>query len=880
MKHKTVQAQLQEVFNKSGNDIAIQCGSRKKTYAEFHRETDYMANRLLEKGIEKETFVGLLIEDRVDFITAMIAVLKAGCVFVPLEPAFPDKRLEEMIKSVDISLTISDRVNLNRFSAAACAETPHSRLEKVEFIRAADLSAPAGETPAEDSPFYREPQVEYSEDDRVYVYYTSGTSGKPKAVLGKNKGLIHFILWEIDTFAVDGNSRFSQLITPGFDPFLRDIFVPLCAGGRICIPEDKSIIIDAPKLIDWVDKSGIYLIHCVPAQFRILSSAKLTADIFKSLKYILLAGEKINPPDLAEWYGIFDERIQLVNMYGPTETTLAKVFYLIKKADVNRERIPIGKPIRGARVVIFDKDMHVCDQLVSGEIYIRTPYRSFGYCNDPELNHEKFIPNPINEDPLDILYKTGDLGRFLPGGNVDILGRTDRQVKIRGMRIELEEVESALVRLPRVKEAVVVKREISNNNEVLCAYITAQEDAPAGNPGQTLSAEVKKHLPSQLPPYMIPARFVELDKLPRKPNAKVDYDGLPDPFKEEAEYIAPRGDVEKKLVEVWCDILGIEKVGRTNSFPEVGGNSLNIMTLVSRLRREFDIKVSLADIFGNQTIEEQAELIRYFRETGEFELLLGQLECVVRLNLIKSDRNIFIIHPRDPLVLLYRELAGALQGDFNVFGIQSKGLLNKAKLPDTMQEMLDDYVSQIKRIQPQGPYYIAGYCVGCIIAYETARCLEDLDDEVERLIMIDSPAFLSKAVIRIIRTVERLAPQQEGRYKSLKEKMARPLESFAAESKVSHSYSAQWMERRKDAVSENNNEIIRKYNPVRIIDSPVLVIKAEHSEHENFALKRWKKMTAGRVESVESPGDHSTIIRGDNALKLAGIIAGLKKINN
>lgn len=274
--------------------------------------------------------------------------------------------------------------------------------------------------------------MENHPEDPIYIYFTSGSTGQPKAVLGMNKSLVHFINWEIETLGIDHPWRVSQLTSPSFDASLRDFFVPLCSGGTVCIPQNRELILNSASLINWIESSKIDLIHCTPSLFRLFNVKSLTKEQFPNLKYVLLAGERIHPPELENWFITFGERIQLVNFYGPTETTMVKTFYFIKKADTKAPSISIGKPMKGSRVIILDERMNPCPEGMAGEIYIRTPYRTKGYYNDPELTGEKFLVNPFNNDPEDLIYKTEDQGRFLPDGNLEFLGRIDRQVKIRG----------------------------------------------------------------------------------------------------------------------------------------------------------------------------------------------------------------------------------------------------------------------------------------------------------------------------------------------------------------------------------------------------------------------------------------------------------------
>jgi amino acid adenylation domain-containing protein len=604
MNDKVLQKTLYESLSQFKDNIAIEYGNQVMTYEEVDRRSDYIANWILHKGIPRETFIGVLVDDRRDFILVMLGIIKAGCVFLPLDPVNPPGRLEEMIKSTRTQWIIIDNENMKRLPGIDNQGKQAPGLINVDEL-----------LPQQPSSWLTHlPGIQYSPGDKIYIYFTSGSTGTPKAIVGKNKSLRHFINWEIKTFGINGEFRFSQLTTPGFDAFLRDVLTPLCSGGRMCIPKDKDKLMDAQELVNWLDSSDIHLIHCVPSVFRLFNSTNLTPAYFKNLKFILLSGEPIYPSDLIRWYEIFGERIRLVNLWGTTETTLAKTCYFIQKSDVKRERIPVGKPIKGAMVIVLDKNMNICDEQVVGDLYIRTPFRTHGYLNDSSWNSKHFIPNPFNDDPNDLLHITGDLGLILADGNIDVLGRRDRQIKIRGIRIEPEEIETRLQQYPLIREAVVTKISVTPNNEFLCAYVTERKDKQKETDKLSITA-VKDYLAQKLPTYMIPTSIIEMQEIPRKPNGKIDFHRLPQPLEGKKNiYIPPRNDLEKKLSKLWSQILGMEKVGVTDHFFDLGGNSLNIMTLINKIHKEFDVRLTLAEIFNNATIETQARIIREARE--------------------------------------------------------------------------------------------------------------------------------------------------------------------------------------------------------------------------------------------------------------------------
>jgi amino acid adenylation domain-containing protein len=619
MRNMILQEKLAESFCAFKNNIAIDAGRNQLlTYSQLDRTSNYIANRLLETGVDKETFIGVFTDDRVQLITAVIGILKAGGVFILLDSDYPRDRLVTMIESTNMKRLFIDRKNFQRFSIGE--SSPAQTLQTLEIDFCDDWfndGKPSWST--------EKPNLHPDPEDKVYIYFTSGTTGKPRAILGKNKGLSHFIDWEIEEFGIDETYRFSQFTTPVFDVFLRDIFVPLCSGGTICIPPDKGMMTTGTPLTRLIDRKRINLIHCVPSLFRLINSTSLEKENFPYLKYILLAGEKVTPGDLKKWYAVFGSRVQLVNLYGPTETTLAKVFYRIQPADVDREIIPIGKPIRGTRVIVMDQQMKPCDKLNVGELYIRTPYRTYGYYDDPGLNREKFIPNPLGSSPDDLLYKTGDLGRVLNDGNIELTGRVDRQIKIRGFRVEPEGIENLSMQYPAVKEAVVIKKEAANQTDLLCAYIITEEKN--SNPDQQLTDRLKEYLSARLPDYSVPAQVIKIGEIPRKPNGKIDYDALAaETAADTREYILPRTPLEERLFKLWTEVLQFDKFGVTDNFFALGGNSLNVMDLITKIHTEFDKiialaepnkRIALGEIYFNNTIEMQAALIEKMEEPPE-----------------------------------------------------------------------------------------------------------------------------------------------------------------------------------------------------------------------------------------------------------------------
>ncbi len=640
---KVIQEQFFKSFLEFKEKTAIEYRSRVISYEELDKHSNRIAHCILATH-SKGTFIGVLIADRLDFIIAMIGILKAGCVFIPLEASFPIIRLKKIIDLTESKLIICDAEAMERFK-------DHENSQQFMPFNEIDEQFP-----------HEKPQVEYSEDDKVYLYNTSGTTGTPKAVVGRNISLLHFIAWETRTFSIDSSFRCSQFTNVGFDVFLRDTLVPLCSGACLCIPEHTEAILDSNRLIQWIDENRINLIHCVPSIFALFNTHALNELFFSELKYIFLAGEKVRAANLRNWFNIFKDRIQLVNLYGPTETTLAKAYYLITEQDKNKHIIPIGKPISGAQIMILNEDLQLCDEFEVGEMYIRTPYMSFGYYKNREQTDEKFIKNPLHDDPGDVIYRTGDLGRILPDGNIELLGRTDRQIKIRGIRIELEEIESVLVENSRIKEAVVLNRELSENTQSLHAYITLKDHS--GNVDRDITGDLIDEISKDLPQYMVPAQIMVLNEIPRKINGKIDYDALRDHLVEPLKYRAPRDAREEKLLAIWREILNMKEISIDDRFFEKGGNSLNLMTLLVKIIAEFKVEINLEQIVLENTIERQAEFIKH--AVRDSIITIPSVEKQHYYNTSSAQRRLYFLQELDKASTVYNLTTVAeVKGPFN-----------------------------------------------------------------------------------------------------------------------------------------------------------------------------------------------------------------------
>jgi amino acid adenylation domain-containing protein len=608
MHTESLQEVLSETARAFAGRTAIEWKNSRVSYAELETRTNQLANYLLSTGATKGQVIALVLDDRFSMIESVIAVLKIGCVFAPLNLNNPETRLRAMIQVIKPSLFIVEEKFYGKLSGLLAGEDSPAQFIVIdaqtgdggEAVRLEGVRHYSGYENAQ------LPSISIAPDDMCYIYFTSGSTGTPKAIAGRLKSLLHFVSWEIKILGVTHEHRTSQLVTPTFDAFLRDIFVPLCAGATLCIPEQSEIILDPAKLIEWIDENRINLVHCVPSIFRALVRHGLEPQRFGALRHIVMAGEKLSPSEIRRWMDVYGERVQLVNLYGATENTMAKFCHFIVESDTNRNSIPIGRPIEGAKAIILDVDGQMCDRGVAGEIYIRTPFLSLGYYHDPEATAKTFVQNPFNADARDLLHKTGDFGRVLPDGNYELIGRKDHQVKIRGQRVELGEIESVLKERASVEECVVMLWGEDPEDQRLVAYVVIPGSELDANQLQIVAREF-------LPDYMIPSAFVRLDALPLLTNGKIDRNSLPAPEElrllPEESYLAPANEIEQKLAGIWAEILHVERVGRHDNFFQLGGHSLLATQVMSRVSREFQVEVPLRELFEQPNIANLAALI-------------------------------------------------------------------------------------------------------------------------------------------------------------------------------------------------------------------------------------------------------------------------------
>ena len=575
---------FEQIAAAHGTRTAIEEPGRTITYAALNEAANRAANGLVKNhALDCGDVVALAMPVSIDYVIGLLAVAKAGGVFLPIDPAAPPRRQAQILSIANPALAISNQ------------PLQHHHSLGVFSLEALSLDQTEN------------PELTVDGDDASYIVFTSGSTGIPKAILGSQKGLSHFLHWEIGEFALDVESRVSQLAPATFDVSLRDILAPLLAGGTLCIPPDEART-DSRRLLTWLESAKVSLIHCVPSLFRQIMAELETEHPSETrllnLHHLLLAGEPLYGADIQRWRALMGSRIQLTNLYGPSETTLAKAFHRIAETpDEPGRMVPVGKPLPNSALLII-KNGELCDPGEIGDVFIKTPFMSKGYLDAPDLMAENFIQNPLTPDTPDIIYRSGDIGRYLENYVIELLGRKDQQVKINGIRIELAEVEAAIRQHAAIQTAIVVAHRSSGGESGLTAYFSAASPLTG--------ADMRRHLADWLPPNMQPAHYVQMDQFPLNLHGKIDRRALPLPadlLYQDAPCTAPANDTEVSLAALWGEMLKLQKVSVTHSFVDLGGDSLKAIRVLSRLYQQFGVEAKLPELFPDGTVRSLARLL-------------------------------------------------------------------------------------------------------------------------------------------------------------------------------------------------------------------------------------------------------------------------------
>ncbi len=702
--HQSLHQLIEQQVVNTPDRTALSFAGADLSYREMNCRANRMAHYLMQRGVSRETKVGVCMDRSFDMVITLLAILKAGGAYVPIDPNYPPERLGFLLNDMDAFLLLSQTHLLEALPVIDAEVVPVERLQLDEFAA-------------------QNPRNAVAPENLAYMIYTSGSTGKPKGAMNTHAAICNRLLWMQDAYSLDQTDTVLQKTPFSFDVSVWEFFWPLISGARLVIAKPDGHR-DSAYLIDIIRRENITTLHFVPSMLSLFVADENSANCH-SIKRVICSGEALSHDLQQRFFQRLDT--ELHNLYGPTEAAIDVTAHQCS-ATANGNVVPIGKPIANIQIHILDQYLQRVPVGVNGELHIGGIGVARGYFKREELTASKFIPDPFCSAGKASMYKTGDLVRYLADGSIEYLQRMDDQVKLRGFRIELGEVEAMLCRCEGVREAVVVKREHPCDGDYLVAFATRgalQVDAQA----------ILEQLAAMLPVHSVPAALVFIDAVPLSSNGKVDRRALPEhSFKRRGNgrVVAPRTEVERKLHALWRELLKLDQLSVTDDFFAIGGHSLLAVRLVAAIELELGQRLPLASLVKHPTIAALAELIDNQHQQSWDSLVTIQA---------KGDNTpLFFLPGGGGNVLYFYPLAEKLGHDRPFYGLQARGLDGITAPLHCASAIATEMVKEIKQVQANGPYILGGHCVGGLIAFAIAQQLAAAGDTVEQLLILDAPA--------------------------------------------------------------------------------------------------------------------------------------------
>ncbi|WP_144572332.1 non-ribosomal peptide synthetase [Bacillus paramycoides] len=825
---------FEEQVKRTPDAVAVVDEKQQLTYRELNERANQLAHYLQKCGMGTESLVGLCFQRSVEMVVGLMGIWKAGAAYVPLDPSYPESRLRYILEDTGIQVLVTNEALegwIPKEIQAVCLDRDQPMISQESKLS---------------------PICEVTGENLAYVIYTSGSTGNPKGALVQHHSVINLsygLQKEIFSHEIPNNMRVGLNASIAFDVSIQQLQMLLYGSSLYIIPSEVRT--NPEQFVSYIRENELEMFDMTPSLLQLLIDGGLletSAGVHVPSK-ILVGGEAIMPSLWEELAAA--EKIDFYNVYGPTECTVDATCYHIKK---DSKRVTIGRPLPNVQVYVLDKNLLPVPVGVTGELYIGGAGITRGYLNRPELTAERFIRHPFNEEER--LYRTGDLVRYLSDGYLDYLGRIDNQVKIRGFRIELEEIEANLESHPLVKEAVVLVTEDKLGEKRLVAYVV----------GAGSMHEWREYLKTQVPNYMVPAHFIKVDTIPLTTNGKVDRKALNSiTIQRENNFstpIIPRDEIEYQLIKIWQDLLQTEDVYVNDDFFNRGGHSLLVIKLISKIREKFGKEIKVSTLIKNPTVEGIACLIRDKHDMTKSVSTLVPLQE-------SEKRPFFCAHPFMGNVFCYVQLARLLKNHCSFYGLQNP-LIEKGEIDElTLPEVVQLYIEEIKRVQPEGPYRLGGWSLGGAIAYKIATVLRNQGEEVELLVLMDTKvpseqdhktredmlSYISKHFIHLDLT------EQEG---ELVHQQDRLVERLIMEGVLP-----------PDANLMNLKQVINAHRKC-------LNLMAEHdlipyfgeviyfsAEEGKELFTDWKPLLKGRVNKYSVPGSHEEIVASPAVEKIA-----------
>ncbi|WP_437321793.1 non-ribosomal peptide synthetase [Sorangium sp. So ce385] len=836
---------------------ALAQGTTVLSYGQLAEAMAGVADLLEARGLGPGDVVAVTGARSVRVVTAMAGVFLRRCMLLTLSPELPPERRRVMCREAGVRALLYTGTRPEELG----------ELGDVAFIDLDEVrSSPE---PSFAAHLARVPRVA-DRAEPAYVFFTSGSTGVPKGVLGTTAGLAHFLAWQRTTFSVGPGDRCAQITGLSFDVILDDMFLPLSSGATLVLPVDLDAL-SGPRILRWFAEERVTVVHTVPSVLAswLRGPAERPLD---GLRWLFSTGEPLSGSVVERWRARCSGAV--VNLYGPTETILEKFFHIVSTPA--QEGIqPLGRPMPYTQVLVLDEQRRLCALGEPGEIAIRTPFRSLGYINAPDEQRRRFIPNPWGTRADDLLYLTGDRGVLEADGLLRFLGRIDHQLKIRGVRVEPSEVAAGLSEHPDVASCAVVAREDGSSGLTLVAYVVPAESQ------RIHIGRLRGFLRRSLPEPMIPSSFVILDALPLTANHKLDRARLPPPGPErpalEGHYIGPRDETELALVALWEALLKVQPIGVTDSFFELGGHSLLALHLLAEVEARLGVRVQLAAFIEGPTIENLAALARAGRPVSSL-VTLAPGEGV----------PLFLVHPGGGMLWNYVPLVRRLRGVAPLFGLQARGLDDDEPPHDDLRAMAEHYVNLVVQARPEGPVRLAGHSLGGLIAVEMASLLHRAGRGVELVALFDTmlrPPRTSelpdertrdaRSLLQMVQVIERFTGRSTGLgldgllNLDTDQQLDRVMDALVRIDALPVGHGPARI-RRLLNVSKAHGLAWRTHLP-RPCPVPLVLFRAEQADHDlsevDLATLGWG--TVAEVDVCTVPGDHVTMMQEPNVVVLA-----------
>jgi len=850
---------------------AVVYGKQELSYQELYEKSHDLALYLQSLGVKPDDVVGLCVERSLDMMVGILGILQAGGAYVPLDPDYPEERLAYMLKDSRTGIILTQEKLRKKLRAVITTATQLITLDG----QWPEISDHIADLKARKVPLRDGVKAEHL----VYVVYTSGSTGKPKGVLVEHRSVVNHAMAAAQKYTFTSSDRMLQFFSLSFDAAAEEIFPTLACGATLVLrPDDLMETIES--MLERLTAMGITVLSLPAAAWHwmVVALGQPDTQLPKNLRVVYIGGERAIPQRVSEWRERVGEAVLLLNTYGPTEATITATAsdLTVENPDEFAREVSIGKPLANLTVYVLDSGWHLVPLGVPGELYIGGAGVTRGYLGRPELTAERFLPDPFGQ-PGARMYRTGDLVRFRDDGELEYRGRVDHQVKIRGYRIELGEIEAHLNQHPALEDSVVITQGEENSKQLLAFYRAT--DTKADHIVDVGSEALRAHLLRSLPEYMVPTAFVSLAVIPLNPNGKVDRRALARievTRTSGQEYVGPRSQREKQLVEIWAEVLKLapEKIGINDSFFELGGHSLLAPRIFSMIEQRLGRRLPLAVLYRSPTIEAMAKA---------FSLEASGSSVLVPFAPVGDGPKFFCVHPAGGAAMIYKALADHLRPAVRLYGLQAPGVMDAEQPLRSIEAMARRYVLELRAEQPHGPYHVGGYSLGGVVAFEMATILMREGDEVATMALIDcappgavqSSALDPRAVTffaRIIgvplreEDVPELGYDETIRY--VARRVARETVAFGTEEEIAA------LLHRGLRLVDIMIQAEQRYQPRPYPGSVVLLKASEGLGETADGFNRdgaygWASLVKGPLTVADVPGTHETIVLEPNLRELA-----------